>query len=74
MDLCPICYTPEFACDCDYDEMQSYYESEDDEGTLGEFFIGVCGTPFCLMPGPHFASECHTAEDIEAYQAECEGG
>lgn len=28
-----------------------------------------CGYPGCCMPGYHFASECHSAEDIIAVMA-----
>lgn len=37
------------------------YDEEEDE------FVLDCGDPECLMPGPHFLSECHTAEMVDAY-------
>ena len=32
-----------------------------------------CGYKGCCMPGYHFRSECHNAEDMEAMYAEHEG-
>ena len=32
-------------------------------------FVMGCDTPGCLMPGPHFLSECHTVENLEAMEA-----
>lgn len=31
---------------------------------------GCCYPGKCCMPGPHYESECHTAEDIIAQEAE----
>lgn len=31
-----------------------------------------CGYKGCCMPGYHFRSECHNAEDMEAYYKEQE--
>lgn len=50
-----------------------YREDEDidsDEWTCEdrsepERLVMNCGYPGCVMPGEHFPSECHNAEDIE---------
>jgi hypothetical protein len=39
----------------------------DDEDDFGCWFPDEC-----CMPGLHMRSECHTAEMIEAFNAECE--
>jgi hypothetical protein len=33
-------------------------------------FVMECDLPGCIMPGPHFKSECHTVEMLEAQEAE----
>ena len=45
------------------------WQGSEDEDDLDPFVLD-CGDPECLMPGPHYLSECHTAEMIEAYQEE----
>lgn len=50
-----------------YDESDWDDAGEDDP--QGGFLLD-CGDPECVMPGPHFRSECHTAEMIEATNAE----
>jgi len=53
-------------------------EGADGEGEAGVYdgsdeFVICCTDPECVMPGPHFRSECHTAEMIEATNAEIAG-
>ena len=40
---------------------------QDEYGTPDEWMSVGCDTPGCVMPGSHYRSECHTAEDMEAY-------
>lgn len=35
-------------------------------------WVLACGYPGCCMPGYHFRSECHNAEDMEAMYDEHE--
>lgn len=46
----------------DYDDYDD--DENDDESPLGQFVL-ACRTDGCLMPGPHFTSECHTVFDVE---------
>ena len=55
-------YTVE-ECGCTWDDDDTDYEADDPWYPVG------CGNPDCIMPGDHYASECHTAEDMEAYHA-----
>jgi hypothetical protein len=50
----------------DRDELTDYddFDREEDEWVL------ACGYPGCCMPGYHFRSECHNADDIEQCEAE----
>lgn len=48
-----------------------------DDGDMSEPFgrdewVLACGYPGCCMPGYHFRSECHNAEDMEAMYEEHE--
>jgi hypothetical protein len=47
-----------------------YDEDEDDGGY--EMVFGCCFPGRCCMPGPHFKSECCTAEMMDAWAADCE--
>lgn len=47
-------------------DWDAHHEGEHDEWVL------VCGYEGCCMPGYHFRSECHNADDMEAYYAACE--
>ncbi|EKU98147.1 hypothetical protein Lepto7375DRAFT_7408 [Leptolyngbya sp. PCC 7375] len=42
----------------------NYYDPEVEED---EELVLDCGTPGCIMPGYHFPSECHTAEDLQQH-------
>lgn len=55
--------------DSDEDDPDALYADADDEG---DEWVLACGYPGCCMPGYHFRSECHNADDMEAYYAECE--
>ena len=61
------CYDPNELCQycgrCEDDD------NEYDEGTLDDIFFssGYCDMEDCICQGPHFASECHTAKDLEEY-------
>lgn len=46
----------------------TFNDDEKDE-YFGEF--EVCWTKDCIMPGAHFESECHTAEDVENHEVTC---
>jgi hypothetical protein len=53
------------------------FEFHIDDGDMSEPFgndewVLVCGYEGCCMPGYHFRSECHNAEDMEAMHAEHE--
>lgn len=51
------------------DEYRDYPDDDDDDerSTLGRFVFS-CGVPNCVMPGPHYTSECHTPEDLMQYE------
>jgi hypothetical protein len=48
-----------------YDDFFDLEDDQEDDEYFSE--IQTCRTPGCIMPGAHFASECHTAEDVENY-------
>ena len=60
----------------------SYWDDDDDrfddadlaQDTDRDPFVMGRDTPGCLMPGPHFLSECHTVEDMEAMEAATHNG
>jgi hypothetical protein len=47
-------------CDLDIDDLDEW--------------VFDCGDPKCCMPGPHFRSECHTAEMLEQQMRAAERG
>lgn len=48
-------------------------EDRDSEVTKdAQEWVLDCGYEGCCMPGYHFRSECHNAEDMEAYYREQE--
>jgi hypothetical protein len=55
--------------DYDDDDFSCYDEGIEDER---DEWVLACGYPGCCMPGYHFRSECHNAEDMEAMYAEHE--
>ena len=52
--------------DYDYDE-DEWDDEEDYEEEDDPFYYCGCDLPGCIMPGEHYRSECHTAEDAQAY-------
>lgn len=59
-------------CDCDCAGYSTDCAYADAEIMGGEQMVLVCGYEGCCMPGYHLPSECHNADDMEAYYAECE--
>jgi hypothetical protein len=61
--------------DDDEDPVMQGYPADDD-GNDGfhqrDEWVLDCGYEGCCMPGYHFRSECHNAEDMEAYYVEQE--
>ena len=55
---------------CDFDNDDDGFEREDRD--MPEALQLACDYPGCVMPGLHFPSECHNAQDIEAWYAEHE--
>jgi len=53
-----------------WEEDEDLWDEEDDNPE-NEWVLD-CGLKGCLMPGYHFRHECHTAEMLEAFNAECE--
>lgn len=53
---------------CDIIDGQDFIEIEDefefDDRSDPERMVLNCGYPGCCMPGAHFPSECHNAEDM----------
>lgn len=47
-------------------------EFDPDDRDQPERLVADCGYEGCCMPGLHFPSECHNAQDIEAWYAEHE--
>ena len=45
-------------------------ECEEDEDKF--YSSGYCDLEGCIIMGPHFESECHTAKDLEEYYKEIE--
>lgn len=54
--------------DCEEDEEEEYEDSWDVEGLLGP--EGCLYPDKCCMPGFHWESECHTAEDLMRLERE----
>lgn len=56
------------------EDFEGFYSDDDEPPEREEEeWVVDCGYPNCCMPGPHFRSECHNAEDIEAQQIVSEG-
>jgi hypothetical protein len=49
----------------EYDFGYDYLEFDEYENDV--WFDGPCDLPGCVMPGPHFSSECHTPEMLDDY-------
>jgi hypothetical protein len=55
----------------DEDDEYTYNDDADYSEPFGnEEWVLDCGYQGCCMPGYHFRSECHNADDIEQYEAE----
>jgi hypothetical protein len=75
MHTCPHCGQ---ACYCggDIDDMEcsdgedrcNHCDWTDDEDFEQEELTMNCNYPGCCMPGLHFPSECHNAQDMEALE------
>lgn len=58
----------------DYDFDDDYLRDDDTSEPFGnDEWVLDCGYKGCCMPGYHFRSECHNAQDMEAMHAEHEG-
>ena len=44
----------------------------DDEGVADPYHVCGCPMPGCIMVGPHFESECCTAEQLSDYEKSLE--
>jgi hypothetical protein len=54
--------------------MPDFWDDDEDPGCCSESHAFGCVLPGeCCMPGPHYPSECHSAEMIEAMEAEAAG-
>lgn len=55
-----------------YDDEPDDYALDCEDEERDPFYPCGCDLPGCVMPGEHFASECHTAEDAEREYAAAE--
>jgi hypothetical protein len=63
------------AMESEFDDEYEFVDDADYSEPFGtDEWVLVCGYPGCCMPGYHFRSECHNAEDMEALNAEYETG
>ena len=54
--------------DAERDSDFSGYDHDDHDEWEDDTYFGCgCDTPECIVPGPHYRSECETVADAEAY-------